>query len=110
MTNIHNTSLVDSSAEIHETVIIGPYCIMGPNVKIDKDTELKSNVIINGHTSIGKSCVVYPFSVLGNPPRFKLAGEKSDLIIGDFNIIREHVTMNPGTKGGDLLQKLEINV
>ena len=54
MTKIHHTSIIDASADIADTVIIGPYCIIGANVKISEDTELKSNVIINGHTSIGK--------------------------------------------------------
>ena len=110
MTNIHHTAIVNSNAEIDKSVIIGPYSIIGPNVKISQGTELKSNVIIDGHTSIGKSCKIYPFSVLGNPPQdLKFGGEKSDLIIGDNNIIREHVTMNPGTRGGGLVTKVGNN-
>ena len=110
MTNIHSTAIVDPAANIASSVIVGPYSIIGPNVKIDENTELKSNVIISGHTSIGKSCVVYPFSVLGNPPQdLKFGGEKSDLVIGNFNVIREHVTMNPGTKGGGLVTKVGNN-
>ena len=110
MTKIHHTSIIDTSADIADTVIIGPYCIIGANVKISEDTELKSNVIINGHTSIGKGCEVYPFSVLGNPPQdLKFGGEKSELIIGDYNIIREHVTMNPGTSGGGLVTQVGNN-
>ena len=110
MTKIHHTSIIDTSADIADSVIIGPYCIIGANVKISEDTELKSNVIINGHTSIGKGCEVYPFSVLGNPPQdLKFGGEKSELIIGDNNIIREHVTMNPGTSGGGLVTQVGNN-
>jgi len=110
MNNIHPTAIIDPSAKLDSSVSVGAYSIIGPNVKIDKDTELKSNVIISGHTAIGKSCIIYPFSVLGNPPQdLKFSGEKSDLVIGDNNVIREHVTMNPGTKGGGLITKLGNN-
>ena len=105
--NIHNTAIVDKDANIDDSVIIGPYSIIGPNVKIKKNTILKSNVVIDGHTEIGENCTIYPFSVLGNPPQdLKFKGEKSKLIIGSNNVIREHVTMNPGTEGGGLITKV----
>ena len=108
--NIHKTSIIDSYAVIDNSVIIGPYCIIGPNVKIKKNTILKSNVIINGHTEIGTDCTIYPFTVLGNPPQdLKFKGEVSKLIIGNNNVIREHVTMNPGTEGGGYLTKIGNN-
>ena len=108
--NIHSTAIVDKNADIHQSAIIGPYCIVGPNVKINKDTELKSNVIISGHTEIGSNCTIYPFSVIGNPPQdLKFKGEISQLVIGNNNVIREHVTMNPGTDGGGLLTKIGNN-
>ena len=109
-TNIQKTAIIDQNADIDNSVIIGPYCIIGPNVKISKGTELKSNVIVSGHTEIGRNCIIYPFSVLGNPPQdLKFNGEVSKLTIGNNNIIREHVTMNPGTSGGGLLTKIGDN-
>ena len=108
--NIHNTAIVDKKAYIDESVIIGPYSIIGPNVKIKKNTILKSNVIIEGYTEIGENCIIYPFSVLGNPPQdLKFKGEKSKLVIGNNNVIREHTTMNPGTDGGGLITKVGNN-
>ena len=108
--NFHSTSIVDENADIDKSVIIGPYCIIGPHVKIRKGTELKSNVIISGDTEIGECCIIYPFSVLGNPPQdLKFQGESSKLIIGNNNVIREHVTMNPGTDGGGLITKIGNN-
>jgi UDP-N-acetylglucosamine acyltransferase len=108
--NIHSTAIIDKNADIDKSVKVGPFSIIGPNVKIGKDTELKSNVIISGDTEIGTNCKVYPFTVLGNPPQdLKFKGEKSKLIIGNNNIIREHVTMNPGTDGGGLLTKIGDN-
>ena len=108
--NIHSTAIVDKNADIDESVKIGPYSIIGPHVKIGKNTELESNVIISGDTEIGANCKVYPFTVLGNPPQdLKFKGEASKLIIGNNNVIREHVTMNPGTDGGGLLTKIGDN-
>ena len=108
--NIHNTAIVDKKAHIDESVLIGPYSIIGPNVEIKKNTILKSNVIIEGYTEIGEDCIIYPFSVLGNPPQdLKFKGEKSKLIIGNNNVIREHTTMNPGTEGGGLITKVGNN-
>ena len=107
MSNIHDSAIVDKNAVIDSSVIIGPYCIIGPNVQIQKNTILKSNVIIEGYTEIGKNCSIYPFAVLGNPPQdLKYKGEISKLIIGNNNVIREHVTMNPGTEGGGLVTKV----
>jgi len=110
MNNIHHSAIVDKNAVIDSSVIIGPYCIIGPNVEIQKNTILKSNVIIEGHTEIGNNCSIYPFAVLGNPPQdLKYKGEMSKLIIGNNNVIREHVTMNPGTEGGGLVTKVGNN-
>ena len=47
---IHPTSIVSKSAEIDESSYIGPYCIVGDNVKIGKDNKLISNVSIAGAT------------------------------------------------------------
>lgn len=105
--NIHTTALIDKNADIDDSVIIGPYCVIGPNVKISKNTELKSNVVISGFTEIGMNCKIYSFAVLGNPPQdLKFKGEVSKLTIGNNNVIREHVTMNPGTEGGGLITKV----
>ena len=40
----------------------------------------------------------FPFSTIGSIPQDKkYTGEDSKLIIGNDNIFREHVTINPGT-------------
>ena len=98
---IHKTSIIDSKAEISSNVKIGPYCVIGPNVKIGNNTIIHSHVNIMGNTEIGKNNKIYPFSSIGNDPQdLKFNGEQTKLIIGDKNIIREYVTINPGTKGG----------
>ena len=98
-----NNSHVSKNAVIDPSVKIGPFCYIGDNVKIGKNCELKSHVSILGNTNIGKDNIFYPFSSIGSEPQdLKYEGEKSYLIIGDKNIFRENVTVNPGTKGGGM--------
>ncbi len=107
---IHKTAIISKKANIHNNIKIGPYCIIDENVKIDEGTELISHVHITGNTNIGKNNKFYPFSSIGfNPQDKKFSGEKSFLEIGNDNIIREHVTISPGTKGDNLLTSLKNN-
>lgn len=99
--NIHQTAIIASGAQIPESAVIGPYCVIGPDVQLGERVRLVSHVHIEGRTIIGEDTTVYPFASLGTPPQdLKYEGEKSELIIGKNNTIREHVTMNPGTKHG----------
>ena len=107
---IHKTAIIDSKAKIYEGVKIGPYCVIGSNVEIGEETEIKSHVNITGNTKIGKKNIIYPFSSIGNDPQdLKFQGEETKLEIGDHNKIREYVTINPGTKGGGGLTKIGDN-
>ena len=100
---IHKTAIISASCQIHDDVIIGPYCIVDGNVSIDEGTELISNVHISGNTKIGKNNKFFPFSSIGMIPQDKkFTGEDSQLIIGNDNVIREHVTINPGTRKGGM--------
>ncbi len=99
--NIHPTALIEEGAKIASDVQIGAYCVIGAHVKIESGAVLKSHVVVEGRTYIGEGTVVYPFTSLGSPPQdLKYDNEPSELIIGKNNVIREHVTMNLGTKGG----------
>lgn len=99
MTEIHPTAIVERGAEIGAGARIGPYCVIGPEVRIGDNCVLHSHVVVTGATSIGADCQIYPFASLGHPPQhLKYGGEKNRLVIGERNIIREHVTMNPGTE------------
>ncbi len=99
--NIHPTAIVSPEAAVNSSAIIGPYCIVGAQVRLGERVHLISHVHIEGRTEIGEGTVVYPFASLGTPPQdLKYAGEKSELIIGKNNTIREHTTMNPGTQHG----------
>jgi UDP-N-acetylglucosamine acyltransferase len=110
MTVIHPSAIVAPTATIGEDVLIGPYCVVEGDVTIGSGTKLVSHIAVGGRTTIGKNCTIYPFSSLGHPPQdLKFKGEPSQLIIGDNNVIREHVTMNPGTEGGGLLTTVGSN-
>jgi UDP-N-acetylglucosamine acyltransferase len=107
MTEIHSTAIVDPAAEHGEGVYIGPYCCVGPDVRLGANVKLQSHVVIDGRTEIGANCEVYPFAVIGAPPQdLKYNGEPSQVVIGERTVIREHVTIHPGTAGGGLLTRV----
>ena len=98
---IHNSSVIDKKAKISSNVRIGPFCYVGPNVVIKENVELVSNVHIEGSTTIGNGTKIFPFASIGTQPQdLKYKNEKNSLSIGENNIIREYVTINPGTEGG----------
>ena len=98
---IHNSSVIDKKAKIGKDVKVGPFCYIGPEVQIGGAVELISNVHIEGNTKIGKNTKIFPFASIGTPPQdLKYKGESNSLEIGENNVIREYVTINPGTKGG----------
>ena len=98
---IYNSSVVDKKASIGKNVKIGPFCYVGPNVELSENVELISNVHIEGNTLIGKGTKIFPFASIGTIPQdLKYKGETNSLQIGENNIIREYVTINPGTSGG----------
>lgn len=104
---IHPTAQVAASAEISEGTSVGPYSIIGPNVKLEKNVRIHSHVVIEGDTFVGAGTEIFPFAAIGlNPQDLKFEGEESRLEIGTNCRIREHVTMNPGTKGGGLLTSI----
>ncbi|MDP4795706.1 MAG: acyl-ACP--UDP-N-acetylglucosamine O-acyltransferase [Rhodospirillales bacterium] len=107
MTDIHPTAIVDPKAELGLGVKIGPYSVIGAGVRLGDGVQLMSHVVVEGQTTIGPATRVFPFSSIGHQPQdLKFRGEVSTLEIGARNVIREHVTMNPGTEGGGLLTKV----
>jgi len=99
--NIHKTAIIEEGAVLGEDVTIGAFTIIGPNVVIGKGTSVASHTLISGHTTIGENNKIYSHAVLGTDPQdLKFKGEKTFLIIGDNNVIREHTFLNTGTEGG----------
>lgn len=106
-TKIHPTAIVDPKASLGDGVEIGPYCCVGAEVTLGDGAILRSHVVLDGLTSIGPRCQVFPFASIGLPPQdLKYRGEKSRLEIGSDTVIREQVTINPGTEGGGMITKV----
>lgn len=110
MTDIHPTALVSPSVHLGAGVSIGPYCVVGDGVRLGDNVSLRSHVVIEGNSSLGAGCQVFPFATIGLPPQdLKYKGEPSRIEVGSGTVIREHVTIHPGTKGGGLLTKVGAN-
>jgi UDP-N-acetylglucosamine acyltransferase len=110
MSLIHPTAIIDAKAELDSSVQVGPYCVVGAGVQLAKNVVLHSHVVVDGLTTIGEGTTIFPFASIGHCPQDKkFQGEASRLEIGAGNIIREHVTMNPGTEGGGLVTKIGNN-
>jgi UDP-N-acetylglucosamine acyltransferase len=108
--SIHPTAIIDKSAEIGSDVRIGPYCIIGPLVRIANGTVLESHVHVQGWTSIGENCRFYSFGSIGSDPQdLKYKGEVTHLRIGSRNVFREYITVNRGTAGGGGITTLGDN-
>jgi len=98
---IHKSSVIDSKAKISKNVKVGPFCYIGPEVELEERVELISNVHLEGNTKIGSGTKIFPFASIGTQPQdLKYNNEKNSTTIGDNNIIREYVTINPGTESG----------
>ncbi len=99
---IHETAVVYPGARIAKDVEIGPYAVIGENVSIDSGTRICAHAVVEGWTTIGKNCILYPGCTVGGEPQdLKFVGEKSYVIIGDNTKIREYVTINRATGEGN---------
>jgi UDP-N-acetylglucosamine acyltransferase len=98
---------VHPDAELDEDVVIGPFCVVGPQVRIQSGTRLVSSVTIMGHASIGADNIIYPHVVIGGEPQdISYAGSDTQVIIGNGNTIREGVTINRGSEKEDGITRI----
>jgi UDP-N-acetylglucosamine acyltransferase len=103
MTNVHPSAVVEDGASLGADVRIGPFCLVGRDVELGDGCELISHAVVAGRTRIGPRARIFPFASIGHQPQdLKYAGEPSTLTIGADCLIREGVTMNPGTTGGGM--------
>ncbi len=99
---IDKTAIIYPGAVIGDSTEVGPYTIIKGGVKIGKNNKIASHVVIEGNTTIGDGNKIFQFASIGSVPQdLKYKGEDTKLIIGNNNIIREYVTMNPGTITGN---------
>lgn len=98
---IHPTAVVDSSTELGDDIVIGPYCVIHPGVKIGDGCRLQNHVTIDGPTEIGAGNTFFAFTSIGQRTQdLKYEGEPTYLKVGDHNTFREFCTVNRGTAPG----------
>jgi UDP-N-acetylglucosamine acyltransferase len=101
---LHPTAIVDPRAELDSSVEVGPYCVVGAGVAIGAGTRLASHVVVEGPTAIGRDNTIHSFAVVGSAPQHKrhsaVSAAPTRLVVGDANVVREHVTLHRGTDGG----------
>ncbi len=104
---VHPSAVVDPGAVVGAGCEVGPLAVIGPEVVLGEGVVIKSHAVITGATEIGAGTQVFPFAVLGEIPQdLKYRGERTRLVIGARNRIREHVTINTGTEGGGGLTRV----
>ncbi len=98
---IHPTAQIDSDTKLGAGVRVGAYSVIGADVEIGAGSEVGSHVVIQGATRIGRNNRIAQFASIGGDPQDKkYRGERSELVIGDDNLIREFTTINRGTGDG----------
>ncbi|MFI5362235.1 MAG: acyl-ACP--UDP-N-acetylglucosamine O-acyltransferase [Elusimicrobiota bacterium] len=106
---IHPTAVVDASAKVDPSAEIGPYAIVGPEAVIGARTRIGAHAVVE-HTTLGADNVLHAGCYVGTPPQdLKYAGEKTRLVMGDKNVVRECVTMNRGTAQGGGVTRIGSN-
>ncbi len=98
---IHPTAVIDPGARLAEDVEVAAYCVIGAEVSIGSGTRVGPHCVIEGPATIGRDNRIHAHAAIGGDPQDKkFAGERSELRIGDSNVIREFVTVHRGTAGG----------
>jgi UDP-N-acetylglucosamine acyltransferase len=100
---IHPSAIVSPGAELASDADVGPYCVIGPHVKVGAGTRLHSHVVLDGWTTLGSGCNLFPFASIGTQTQdLKFRGGKTFVEIGDRTTLREYVTVNSGTHEGEV--------
>jgi UDP-N-acetylglucosamine acyltransferase len=103
--SIHPTAIIHADAQLHPTVEVGPYVVIGERVKIGAQTSIGAHAVIEGPVEIGIGNRIFPGAVIGLEPQdLKYKGGESWVKIGDYNQLREYVTINRATEEGEVTQ------
>jgi len=100
--NVHKTAVIQAGAQLSSGVSIGPYSVVEGSVMLGDNVRIGSHCVLTGQTTIGCNCKIYTGAVIGSAPQDKkhTSDDNVFLNIGENNIIREYVTINPGTVEG----------
>jgi len=99
---IHKTAIVGQQVKLGKNVTIGPYSVIDGQVCLGDDVTIGAHCVVEGHTTIGNGCQIFTGAVIGSPPQDR-KHQKTDKVflnIGNSNVFREYVTVNPGTIEG----------
>lgn len=103
MTTIHPSAVVAKQACLAEDVDVGPFTVIGPHVKIGAGTRIQSHVVLDGYTTLGKDCRIFPFASIGTEAQdLKYNGARTEVQIGDRTVLREYVTVNASVNEGEV--------
>ncbi|MDP8266318.1 MAG: acyl-ACP--UDP-N-acetylglucosamine O-acyltransferase [Candidatus Aceula meridiana] len=100
--SIHKTAIIHANAKIDEGAQVGAYAIIGEGVSLAVGVKIGSFCVVEGNTTVGKNTELFTGAVVGSIPQDRKynSEEKTYLEIGEDNIFREYVTVNPGTGEG----------
>ena len=102
MSNIHPAAIVSGKARIGQDVRIGPFSVIEDGVTVQDGCDIGPSVHLQGNTEIGPNCRIFTGAVIGGLTQdLKYRGGESFVKIGRDNTIREYVTVNSGTAGGE---------
>ena len=103
MAKIHPTAIVEDGAALGADVEVGPYAHVGPHVKVGDGARIMQGAILDGHTTVGPQCQIFPYALIGMKTQdLKYReGSVSYVEIGARSVIREFTTVHLGTADGE---------
>jgi len=98
---IHPTATVSPKAQLEAGVRIDAYSSIGPEVRLATGVHVGTHAVVTGRTTVGPGTRIFPFATVGVTPQdLKYHGEKTELVIGARNTIREYANISVGTEQG----------
>jgi UDP-N-acetylglucosamine acyltransferase len=108
---IHPTAIIEPGAELASDVFIGAYAYVGAKAVIGAGTVLHHHANVEGRTTIGQECEIFPFACVGTKTHdLKFKGGDPGLIVGNRNVFREYVSVHGATKDGEFTRMGDDNV
>ncbi len=104
MATIHPTAIIHPGASIADDAEIGPYCVVGEHVTINAGVRLHPHALVEGRTTLGRNCELYPFACIGMKTQ-DLKWKPGNLTyaeIGEGTVLREFSTIHTGTRDGEV--------
>ncbi len=108
---IHPTAIIESGAQLGADVAVGAYAYVGSMAVIGAGTVLHHHANVEGRTTIGEKCEIFPFACVGTKTHdLKYKGGEPGLIVGDRNVFREYVSVHGATNETDYTRMGNDNV